>query len=242
MIKLSLIAGAFALAAVSMGASFTESFDTGPTGWADTTVTSWGNSAGGDDVAFGSGTWHALNNSNPVGLSGWFSNPDPTIVGTHSGAGALDANFQNTTGTNTIDNWMMTPTLSLSNGDTFSFWTRTTTGTFPDRLNLKLSTSGSSTSVSAFTQNLLTVNQALSTTGYPIVWTQFSVTLSGLSAGASGRFAFNYNVPNGGPNGANSDFIGIDDVAYTANPVPEPASMAALGLGVAAMLRRRRKA
>lgn len=37
------------------------------------------------------------------------------------------------------------------------------------------------------------------------------------------------------------DLIGIDDVRYTACAVPEPGTMAALGLGVAALVRRRRK-
>lgn len=38
------------------------------------------------------------------------------------------------------------------------------------------------------------------------------------------------------------DIIGIDDVRYTACAVPEPGTMVALGLGVAALVRRRRKA
>jgi hypothetical protein len=45
-------------------------------------------------------------------------------------------------------------------------------------------------------------------------------------------------MPNAGPSGANSDYIGIDTVAYDA--VPEPASMIALGLGAAALIRRRK--
>lgn len=42
--------------------------------------------------------------------------------------------------------------------------------------------------------------------------------------------------------GGTRDLIGIDDVRYTACAVPEPGTMVALGLGVAALVRRRRKA
>jgi hypothetical protein len=39
-----------------------------------------------------------------------------------------------------------------------------------------------------------------------------------------------------------SDHVGLDDTMFTyCNPVPEPATMAALGLGIAALLRRKRK-
>jgi hypothetical protein len=87
---------------------------------------------------------------------------------------------------------------------------------------------------------LLVINEFLTTTGYPEVWTQFNVTVSGLSGPASGRFAFRYHVPGSGPNGLNGNYIGIDTIAY--NAVPEPGSMIALGLGAAALLARRRKA
>jgi len=237
--KKTLLIAALSVAAVAANAqSFTESFDTGPAGWG--TTATFGNTVGGDAMAFSSGTWHALNNSVPVGTSGWFSNP--AVFATNSGAGQLNANFNNTTGNNTIDNYMMSMVRTFNNGDTISFWTRTTTANpFPDRLILKLSQNGASTNVADFSTTLLTINPNLLTgaANYPEVYTQFTATISGLSGPTSGRFAFNYNVTSGGPSGANSNFIGIDDVAYTA--VPEPASMAALGLGVAALLRRRRK-
>ncbi len=232
----------FAFAALSVMAnaqSFVESFDTGPAGFIGGGTVTFGNVAGGQAMAFSSGSWHALNNSVPLGTTGWFNNN--AVFAPNSGAGALNANFNNTTGTNTIDNYMMSPVRTFNNGDQISFFTRTVSApAFPDRLLLKLSLAGASTSVASFTTTLVTVNGGLTTGGYPTSYTLFSATITGLGGPTSGRFAFNYNVPNGGPTGANSDFIGIDDVRYSA--VPEPGSMIALGLGAAALVARRRKA
>lgn len=41
--------------------------------------------------------------------------------------------------------------------------------------------------------------------------------------------------------GGNSDNVGLDNIAFRQSAVPEPATMAALGLGFAAIMRRRRK-
>ena len=81
-----------------------------------------------------------------------------------------------------------------------------------------MSTSGASTNVGAnstsvgdFTALLLDINPTLVTGVYPIVFTPFTVTVSGLGApNTNGRLAFRYFVTNGGPSGANSDYIGID--------------------------------
>ena len=40
--------------------------------------------------------------------------------------------------------------------------------------------------------------------------------------------------------GVNSDNIGLDNIRFAQQPVPEPTSLAALGLGALAFLRRRR--
>ncbi len=238
-IALAILAGGTSAA---FAQSFTESFDTGPAGFIGGGTTNFGNTVGGDDMIFGSGTWHAQNESilDAQGLStGWFNNN--TVFAPNSGAGQLNANFNNTTGTNTISNFMMSPLLTFNNGDTINFFTRTVTApAFPDRLLLRLSLAGASTTSSNFSTTLVTVNGGLTTGGYPNVYTMFTATITGLGSPTAGRFAFHYSVPNGGPSGANSDFIGIDDVRYTSNAVPEPATFAVLGLGALALIRRRR--
>ncbi len=57
---------------------------------------------------------------------------------------------------------------------------------------------------------LLDINSTYTTTDYPNVWTQFTVTVSGVPTATTGRFALRYFVESGGPTGANSDYIGID--------------------------------
>jgi hypothetical protein len=197
----------------------------------------------GVDIVLPSGTWHAVNQSQPIGTTGVFTstlfNPSP------DGAQHLAMNFNSGAGTAQISTYMMSPVVTLHNGDTISFFSRTVDApAFPDRLNLRLSTNGASTNPTDFANVLLTINPTLTTTGYPNTWTQFNATISGLSGTPTGRFAFHYDVPQGGPSGANSDFIGIDLARYTVNAVPEPGSMALCGLAAAGLgwYRRRRTA
>ncbi len=226
MMRRFLIAGlcALALPLAAQAQSFTEGFDN-----------------------LGSLTdWFVDNNSNPIGSGSWFQG-NPNVFPAHAGAANsyIGVNFQSTTGANTISNWLILPNVTLNNGDTFSFYTRTVTNrAFPDRLQLRLSGNGSSTNVGTlptdvgdFGTLLLDINPTYVATNYPNVWTQYSVTLSGLGGPTSGRFAFRYFVEDGGPLGNNSDYIGIDSVAYTA--IPEPATLSLLALGALGLIRRR---
>jgi hypothetical protein len=165
--------------------------------------------------------WVQTNHSGTIGTTGWFQGND-AIFPAHQGAPTayIAANFNNTTGTNTISNWLLTPTLTLQGGDTVTFWTRTSTANpFPDRLQVRMSTDGASTNVGTtatdvgdFTTLLLDINPTYTVGGYPEVWTPQTVTIT-LPPGPSlvtGRLAFRYFVENGGPTGANSNYIGID--------------------------------
>jgi len=175
-----------------------------------------------DDITTLPGAGWALQNlSEPLGTTDWFQG-SPTTFPAHEGApeAYIGANFNNTTGgTGVISNWLMTPEIELFNGTQMSFWTRVPSNAFPDRLEVRLSTSGastfagaSSTDVGDFDTLLLSIDPNLEG-NYPTDWTEFTVTVSGLAAPTSGRLAFRYFVTDAGPSGANSNYIGIDTVS-----------------------------
>ncbi|RYY38207.1 MAG: gliding motility-associated C-terminal domain-containing protein [Chitinophagaceae bacterium] len=170
--------------------------------------------------------WSQTNKSNPLGTGVW-SQGNPANFNASNGAtnSYITVLYTSTTatGVGTISNWLIGPNRTFKNGDVISFESRIPAGTeYPDRLELRLSTAGTSTnvgtsetSVGDFSTLLLTINPTLVTGVYPKVWTQFSATLSGLpAAGVSGRFAFRYFVTDGGGNGTNSNCIGIDVLRY----------------------------
>ncbi len=184
-----------------------------------------------DDIntLVGSG-WFLQNNSTPIGIINWFQGSNVGAGGpfdSYNGAtnSYIAANFNNTAGgSGIISNWLVTPNRTFRNGDVITFYTRKATGSvdYPDRLEVRLSTNGSSTNVGAagnnvgdFTTLLTSVNPTLAQFGYPTVWTLYTITISGLAAPTSGRIAFRYFVTSAGPSGTNSDYIGIDNVVYT---------------------------
>ena len=174
--------------------------------------------------------WSLQNQSEPLGLTDWFQGND-AVFPAHAGAPTayIGANFNNTAGTGTISNWLLTPELDISDASTLSFWTRTVTGnTFPDRLEVRMSTDGASTDVGTgatdvgdFTELLVEINPNLDVGGYPQDWTEFMVNPPPVPAGTTGRFGFRYFVTNAGPTGVNSNYIGIDTVDYDFVAPPE---------------------
>jgi len=181
--------------------------------------------------------WIQQNNSAPAGANPvWFqgtpttATPDPGPFNAFNGAvnAYIAVNFASTAGgTGIISNWLVAPNRTFRNGDVFQFYTRKPTigagqTDYPDRLEVRMSTNGASTNVGTgatatgdFTTLLLSINPTLVTNVYPQVWTLCTITIAGLPAPTSGRIAFRYFVTNAGPTGANSDYIGVDNVVYT---------------------------
>ena len=190
--------------------------------------------------AFPPTNWLVRNQSAAIGTNTncWnqFTGASPWAA--HTGAAHAGANFNCTSGNNTISGWLISEQItSLQNGDTFSFWTRKASpDTYADRLEARLcldstpdscgaagSTGTGSAAVGDFTTVLVSVNPTLVTGVYPLVYTQFTVVLSGLPAGPNnGRVGFRYFVTSGGPGGSNSDILSIDDVAITAPAAAPP--------------------
>lgn len=178
--------------------------------------------------------WYMINHSEPLGLTDWFQGDDTLFPA--QGGGTTDyaaANYSNTSDIGTISNWLLTPVLNFAAIDQLSFYTRTVDPPeFPDRLEVRVSTSGNSinigtaaTDVGAFNTVLVTINPVLDLAGYPSGWTQYVITSvdPNFPTSGTGRLAFRYFVTDGGPNGSNSDYIGIDTVEilskeYTITP------------------------
>ena len=183
---------------------------------------------------FSSTTWSLQNNSVPLGPSSWAQGNGANFPAFSGGPNDYICNNFDSQGSVTggISNFLITPTVSLMNGGVLRYAARTvTTPTgYADRMQVLMSYGtgngsipGGTTSVGTFTGLINDINPGLTSTGFPAVWTVYTHTLSGISGTITGRFAFRYFVDDGGPNGSNSDYIGLDNVTYTTAAACPPA-------------------
>jgi hypothetical protein len=163
--------------------------------------------------------WAELNLSSPIGTNGWFAGNTASFTAFDGpDNGYIAVNFQSGTGVSTLNNWLMTPTVTVQNGDEISFYTRVpASSSWADRLELRQSVVGASstnpsglTNVGSYTTLCLTVNPNLVAADYPQTWTKFTYVVAGLTGQVSSRFALRYTVPDGGPSGNNSNYVGVD--------------------------------
>ncbi|MEM7314056.1 MAG: choice-of-anchor J domain-containing protein, partial [Planctomycetota bacterium] len=200
-----------------------------------------------DGIIIAGTDWNGALRSDPLGTSGIFQG-NPAVFPAHSGPddSYLGMNFNNSGSPGQINTFAITPVITMNNGDTVSFYTRGPSNDFPDNLELRLSTNGASLDVGTgvndvgdFSTLLVEIDPTLSGT-FPVEWTQFSATISGLGGPTDGRLAFRYTVPDSGPLGANSNYIGIDTFDYQAVPEPAGVSLALMSiLGLISVIRRR---
>jgi hypothetical protein len=116
--------------------------------------------------------------------------------------------------------WLITPILSVKNGDKISFYTRgDTTGIFTDRMQVLMDESTSTvigdtlSSVGDFTTLLIDINPTQAPGGYPTTWTKYEYTFSGISGTRETRIGFRHYVVDP----VNARGVGIDVFKFEAN-------------------------
>jgi hypothetical protein len=206
------------------------------------------------------GAWTVKNNSSPPGSRSWGPPLFATLVSRDGDARFAATGFDSAgdgAPVATCSDWLISPAVTLHNGDLLSFDTRaadqdtTFSAYFPDRMQVRLNASNAgtnvgitATSVGDFSRLLLDIDPAYATDAaggaYPLAWTRFTVPISGLPGPVQGRFAFRYFVEDTSTRGSE---IGVDNVVLASDPagVPEPAAPAALGSLVAVGLLRGRR-
>lgn len=188
--------------------------------------------------------WVVKNNSRPLGTDGWIQgqfgidekgklNGYSAASYSYSGQDFVCTTFNSGDSVATISSWLISPVTFMKNGDQIEFYTRTLENptSFPDRLQLRLNGQNAEANVGTgplankavaemtgdFSIILLEINPQLSTGGtnsYPDVWTKYTATITGLQAPENRRFAFRYYVTDAGPDGSNSQGIGVDAVRF----------------------------
>lgn len=198
--------------------------------------------------------WAFRNNSNPVGPQGWrvgryealiapSNKPNiPAIVGfpafnstkSPNDFVSCDVAAVNTNGD--ISAWLITPPMTIKNGDVLTFYTRAMDDTqFPiytrDRMQVRgnftdgtANVGTTASSVGSFTTVLLDINPNIVENdlgGYPYTeWEEFSITFSGITGTVkNARLAFRYFMPDSGIEGGSSgaryaSLIGIDNLVF----------------------------
>jgi len=175
--------------------------------------------------------WTLVNNSTPAG-NGWFQG-NGEVFGSQSGAANAyaAASFLGAAGgQGVVDNWLITPVLTLTGLSNFSFYTaHEATPGFSDFLEVRWA-AGSTGDTTGFGTLLATFGGAGAS--YPTDWTAWS---SELNLQGEGRFAFRYV---GYADRLN--YVGLDTVrVVTAVPEPSLYAMLALGLGGLGFMRRK---
>jgi hypothetical protein len=183
--------------------------------------------------------WKLRNVSDPVNGNVWQQggNVNPWFApyssnGSYAGFIGASALVNTPPGiTPVISNWVISPVLTLQNGDKIGFYARAafdpTNGTdWGNRLQLRVSTNGESVNTGSgfdpgdFATILLDINpnyisQSPSTVvpnAFPGNWTRFEGTVYGLDKPTKGRFAFRYYIEDAVNYGWG---IGIDKVTFT---------------------------
>lgn len=146
----------------------------------------------------------------PQGTTALWYQGIPSVFPSYAGpdTGYVAANYNIVQLANNIDSWLVLPGLNISQGDTISFMSRSPDGSiYPDSIRVMYSAAGDI--LPEATSWVELGRFKVSTAGWDYM------EYYAPAAGTNATFAIRYTVADGGPNGTNSNYIGIDDIMVT---------------------------
>lgn len=170
--------------------------------------------------------WTMFLRSAPEGTTNLSQGDSVNLHPAHAGAANSFAFFDylNSEESGTISTWLVSPELTFGDQASFSFFTRTLTGSlYPDRLEVRLCTAQSCDvpagdgplGTGTFGTLLASINPELEVGGYHETWTEVRVShAEGLPRFGKGRIALRYFVTDAG--GANGSYVSIDSLKFAA--------------------------
>lgn len=176
-----------------------------------------------DDVSTLAGKgWAIRNLSTPPGPTSWFQGNAALgsadgAAGSHIGANFLNADIDG----GTISNWLFTPVVTENGRLKIDYSLRLVGDGFLDTVEVYYTLAGNTTNLADFI--LLNTYASSTDTG----WAQQTESLDNLFGPHSVRFAFRYVVADTLSAG---NYVGLD--AISISTVPEPVSLALVGVGL----------
>ncbi len=135
-----------------------------------------------------------------------------TTITPHAGQSFWVSNVQNSNLAGVIDEWIISPRISvIYEGDSLYFWAGSVGSPFPDSIKVKVSTTINS--IESFKHEL----GYFKVDGPDGTWNKYGFDLSEFDS-LDIYFAINYFILDGGPGGANSDYVWIDHPVITGDP------------------------
>ena len=171
--------------------------------------------------------WVLNNASTPSGATGWFQG-DQQQFSSFDGApnSYVAANYGSAADGGIINNWLITPEFSLSEGVVVSFWLRAAEAAgFSDEVSFGFS--DGSSALSAFD---MSAPITVSSDG----WALYKTRIEKGAVAGNARFAVQYTGSYD-----SSNYIGLD--RFAVSQIPEPSSILMLGAGVMGLIAARRR-
>lgn len=150
----------------------------------------------------------------PAGAADPFFQGNGAVFVAYNGpdSGYIAANYQVVTGTNDIDCWLVLPPQNLAAGDSLAFFERAPDGQAPFYADSMRVMYNPTSNANPTDPNWVELGRfEVDTLG----WTRRAYAAP--TASANGLFAIRYAVVDGGPAGANSNFVGIDAIVIFNN-------------------------